>query len=729
MDQNHEIKGIVNRFLFQNNENGYVVFALEMNANTSVTVCGYLPSIQAGQEVILQGDWTLHPKFGKQFEAHSCTAQIPTTIVGLKKYLGSGMIKGIGPAYAEKLVSYFGAHVLEIIDQQPKRLHEVPGIGAKRVELISTAWKDQKEISNVMVYLQDKGVSPAYAAKIYKAYGQNSIAMLTENPYRLAEDIWGIGFKTADQIAQVIGIARNSLKRVKAGLLFAISNCVGQGHIYAELTHLKKETIALLELEEQESEPLLKSALHDQYNDGKIKLITHNDLHYITLSQYYFSEKGAAQKLKILREYPQKHMLDINAIYTALRTTNKPGDIILNEEQQRGIMACLQNKLTVITGGPGTGKTTLIKKLLAILDEHKLVYRLAAPTGRAAKRITEGTGRVALTIHRLLEFDASSYGFSRNEQNALALDFLIIDEASMIDIFLAHAILKALPQKSHLILIGDVDQLPSVGAGNFLQDLIASNVATTVALKEIFRQAQDSLIIVNAHRVNQGQFPVSSLPDAKRDFIFIKEDDPGMVSAHLNELFTKQIPRMGIRAENAIVLVPMNRGIVGTQQLNMHLQNLLNPPQQDTKRISHGIYSYTIGDRVMQIRNNYDKIVFNGDTGTVQDINLSDKIMLVNYYDRIVTYEYNELDELVLAYAISIHKSQGSEYPAVIIPLFMQHFTLLQRNLVYTAITRAKKLCILIGQTRAIAMAIKNNKNHERITFLKQFLTTDLQCR
>jgi exodeoxyribonuclease V alpha subunit len=729
MQENAELKGTIDRFLFQNNENGYSVLSLHIDEQTIITATGYLPNLQAGQEVILRGTWITHPKFGRQFEAKECVAQIPTSIVGLKKYLGSGLIKGIGPVYAEKLVGYFGEIVLEVIDKTPHRLHEVPGIGPKRIEQIAKAWQDQKEISNVMVYLQDKGISTAYAAKIYKAYGQNSIAVLTENPYRLADEIWGVGFKMADQIAQAIGIPHDSLKRVKAGILFAISTSVGQGHLYAELQELKKNTAELLELAQESIESLLKNAFHDLYNEEKIKLISTNNLHYVTLTHYYFAEKGTAQKLVQLLQYPSQHNFNINEIYQSLRLSNPQDHIELNEDQQQGILACVQHKVSIITGGPGTGKTTLIKKLLSILDEHKLSYKLAAPTGRAAKRITENTGKFALTIHRLLEFDAATRGFSRNEQNALQLDFLIIDEASMIDIFLAYAILKAMPFDGRLILIGDVDQLPSVGAGNFLNDLIASKKIPTTRLKEIFRQAQDSLIIVNAHRVNQGELPISSLPGSKKDFVFIKENDPTMVNQHLDELLLKRIGRSGISRADTMVLVPMNRGIVGTQQINMHLQKVLNPLTNDTKQITHGMYRYQVGDRVMQIRNNYDKAVFNGDTGTIDDINISDKIILVKFYDRIVEYELSDLDELVLAYAISIHKSQGSEYAAVIIPIFMQHFTLLQRNLIYTALTRAKKLCIIIGQPKALAMAIKNNKSLTRITFLTQFLTTDLQCR
>lgn len=728
MDQQDQLKGVIDRFLFQNSENGYTVFSLAIDDHTSITVRGYLASVHPGQEVVLQGVWNTHPKFGKQFEAKSYSIQAPSTIVGLKKYLGSGLIKGIGPSYAQKMVDHFGSSVLQIIDKNPERLYEVEGIGQKRAEQIIHAWKDQKEISHVMVYLQEKGISTAFAAKIYKAYGHNSIAVITENPYKLADDVWGIGFKMADQLALAIGIARNSLKRVKAGLLFAISQQVSQGHLYVELQELKQSTLELLALENEQTDLLLKNALHDLYNEAKIKLVSHEQHHYVTLSHYYFAEKGTAQKIEQLLGQPIQHTIDSNQVYQSLRVVSA-GDIELNEDQQRGILACLQNKITIITGGPGTGKTTLIKKLLSILDEHRLVYKLAAPTGRAAKRITEGTGKFALTIHRLLEFDVASRNFTKNEQNAIQADYLIIDEASMIDVFLAHAIMKATPFNGHIVFIGDVDQLPSVGAGNFLNDLIASNKVTTVRLKQIFRQAQDSLIVVNAHKVNEGEFPISNIENSKKDFIFIKENDPALVNQHLQHLFGTQIKRAGIAPSDAMVLVPMNRGIVGTQQINVHLQSLLNPIKNDTKQLAHGMYRYTTGDRVMQIRNNYDKNVFNGDIGIIDDINITDKMVLVKFYDRIVEYEYADLDELILAYAISIHKSQGSEYPAVIIPIFMQHFTLLQRNLIYTAITRAKKLCILIGQPKAIAMAIKNNKGLERLTFLQKYLTSDLKAR
>lgn len=735
MEQHEELTGIVDKILFHNTENGFAVFILQLPSkgftdknNSTTIVRGYLHNIQPGEQVQIAGAWVMHPKFGKQFEAQKCTAQLPSSTLGLKKYLGSGLIKGIGPTYAEKLVDYFGTQVLDIIDKFPERLKEVPGIGEKRIEMIVAGYRDKKEISHIMVFLQDKGISTAYATKIYKKYGQESIAIVTENPYRLAEDINGIGFKIADQIAQNLGFEKNSLKRIKAGILFAISQSLSNGHLYVEAEQLKDVTIELLEIDKEETALTIKNGLNELWSTEKIKLVPYNGERFVTLAMHYYAEKNIATKLLRLQEYPSHYHFNLDTIYSSLRAPENQYDIKLNEDQQRGIMACLQNKVTVITGGPGTGKTTLIKSLLSILDNHKLTYRLAAPTGRAAKRITEGTHRHAVTLHRLLEFDFSNGGFQRNENNALQLDFLIIDEASMIDVFLANAVVKATPLPSHIVFIGDVDQLPSVGAGNVLNDLIASGKITSVRLKEIFRQAQNSLIIVNAHKINQGEFPTSFLPDAKKDFIFIKEDLPENVPAHLKEIFSQTLPRHGIKADDAMVLVPMNRGAVGTQKINYDLQSFLNPGTHGQQIMNAGT-TYKIGDRVMQLRNNYDKNVFNGDIGTIKEINTEDRILKVNYDEREVEYESAELDELVLAYAISIHKSQGSEYSAAIIPIFMQHFTLLQRNLIYTAITRAKKLAIFMGQPRAIAMAIKNNKGTVRTTFLQQYLTSDLQCR
>lgn len=724
-----EITGVVERFLFQSPENGFSVFIVQLNNKNTVTAKGNLPNIQPGQEVFLFGNWIFHAKFGRQFEVVKFSCATPTSILGLKKYLGSGMIKGIGKTYAEKLVNHFGQDILDVIENNPEQLKQVPGIGQKRIELIINSWKDQKEISRIMVFLQDKGISTAYATKIYKKYGQNSINVVSENAYKLADEIWGIGFKTADKIALSLGMQKDSLKRVRAGIIFAITTELNNGHLYVELNDLKAKACDLLEIELSSNEAKFKEAFHGLYNENKIKVVASNEVqkkHFITLTQYYSSEKGVATKIKTLMERPSQFQFDLDKTYKDL-STQSDAYVQLNEDQQRGIMACLQNKITIITGGPGTGKTTLIKKLLNVLDENKIKYKLAAPTGRAAKRIMEGTSKHALTIHRLLEFDFNSMGFNHNEKNTLNLDFLIIDEASMIDIFLAHSILKALPVNAHLVLIGDIDQLPAVGAGNFLNDLIQSGKTGCVKLKEIFRQAQNSLIIVNAHRINKGEFPVTFLPDSKKDFIFIKEENPENVTAHLTKLYSQTLKQNYISNDQAMVLVPMNRGTVGTIKLNHDLQKVLNN-DSSKKHILHSGYTYRVNDRVMQIKNNYEKLVFNGDIGHIEEVDTEDRMLSIKYDERIIEYEFEELDEIMLAYAISIHKSQGSEFPAVIIPIFTQHFTLLQRNLIYTAITRAKKLCIFIGQTRAIAMAIKNNKSISRKTFLKEFLTTDLQA-
>jgi len=722
-----QISGNLEKIIYKNEENGFSVFSLKASSKEEITVRGYLPELFQGEYVTLKGSWTFHPKFGRQFLAQECKAQLPSSTLGIKKYLSSGLIKGIGPKFAEKLVTKFGAQTLEVIDKEPDRLFEVEGVGPKRVELITHAWKDQKEISQVMVFLRSKDVPTSYAVKIFKTYGNNSIEKIQENPYRLVDDIWGIGFKTSDQIALNLGFEKNSLYRIKAGILFSITEGTNNGHLYLELPEIQKNVIKILELEENEAENLINNALRELYNQDKIKLISYNEQHFITLPQFYFSEKGISNKILKLCEKNVEQKFDVNKIYDQIRIPDQ--SICLNEQQQKGIISCLQHRVSIIKGGPGTGKTTLIKKLLDILQENKINFRLAAPTGRAAKRMFESTHRNTETLHRLLEFKPSIMNFNKNEQNALNLDFLIVDEASMIDVFLMHSLLKALPNNAHLILLGDVDQLPSVGAGNILNDLINSGKIAIVKLTEVFRQAQDSLIIVNAHKINKGEFPTTSPTGGKKDFLYKKENEPENIFAILRKIYVAVLPKYNIPAKESVVLTPMNRGIVGTQRLNQELQIILNPEQPEEKQIMRFGQYYKIGDRVMQIKNNYDKFVFNGDIGYIESINKIDQKMLVKFNDRTLEYDFYELNELVLSYSISIHKSQGSEFQAVIIPIFMQHFILLQRNLIYTAITRAKKLCILIGQPKAIAIGIKNNKTTKRNTFLTEFLTTDLEAK
>ena len=625
------------------------------------------------------------------------------------------------------MVEKFGERTLEIIDKESGRLFEVGGMGEKRVNLIIVAWREQKEISRVMVFLKEKGISTDFAVKIFKTYGQQSIAKMQENPYCLADDIWGVGFKTADKVALKIGFEKDSLPRIKSGILYLINEATSNGHLYVELEDLKSKVISTLQLENECGPSLIKEALGELYRKEKIKLISKDEKHYLTLPQFYFSERGIANKLlKLQLKNDRDYKFDFDQIYEDVRKADSFG-IQLNEEQQKGVLSCLQSKITIITGGPGTGKTTLIKKLLEVLEKRRISFRLAAPTGRAAKRMFEGTKRSSETLHRLLEFSPTTMGFIKNEENVLPVDFLIVDEASMIDVFLMHSILRALRQNAHLVLIGDVDQLPSVGAGNVLGDLIASGKVDVVFLKQIFRQAEDSMIIVNAHKVNRGEFPTTALQGSRNDFRFIKEDDPANVFVLLRRIYANLLVKYGISSSESIVLCPMNRGIVGTQRLNQELQSILNPTQE--KELMRFGQIYRVGDRVMQIRNNYDKFVFNGDIGNLVDIDQTDKVLKVRFGGRLLEYDFSELNELVLSYAVSIHKSQGSEFDAVIIPIFIQHFIMLQRNLIYTAITRAKKLCIFIGQVRAIAIGIKNDKGVDRLTFLKEFLTTDIEAR
>ncbi|MBY0354011.1 ATP-dependent RecD-like DNA helicase [Candidatus Babeliales bacterium] len=728
MNKLTELCGSIEKVIYKNNENGFSVFTLKVSSSESVIAKGFLTDIHQGETVSLQGLWAFHPKFGRQFDVKEYSTKAPASIEGIKKYLASGLIKGIGPKFAERVVETFGEKTLEVIENQPHRLMEVGGVGHKRVAMFIQAWQEQKEISKVMIFLRGKDVSTAFAVKIFKAYGNESLEKIQKNPYQLVEDVWGIGFKSADQIALKLGLEPTSLDRIKAGITYAITEATNNGHLYLEVSEAKEHVVELLEINKEESQEKIKQALHQLYEQDKIKLISHKEKHYLSLPKFYYSEKGIAKKIRFFLENPSKLDVNFDTIYNYIRTPDANG-FELNEDQQRGILTCLQNNISVITGGPGTGKTTLVKKFLEVLETNHIKFRLAAPTGRAAKRMFEGTGRNAETLHRLLEFSPSTMGFLRNEQNALDLKFLIVDEASMLDVFLMHSVLRALPQKAHLVLLGDVDQLPSVGAGNVLNDIIASQTIPVIRLTQIFRQAQDSLIIVNAHRVNHGEFPTSALPGSKKDFVFLKQEEPEEIFPLLRRIYLSTLQQRNIHPDNAVVLVPMNRGTVGTQRLNQELQMILNPSSNEEKEITRFGQVYKINDRVMQIRNNYDKFVFNGDIGKISDIDKVEQKMVVTFGERALEYDFTEINELVLAYAISIHKSQGSEFDAVIIPIFMQHFILLQRNLIYTAITRAKKYCILLGQTKAIAMGIKNNKGVVRNTFLKEFLTTDLEAR
>lgn len=717
------LEGVVERCIYQNQENGFTVFSLKGAQGQSLLATVTSVALVPGQQVRLQGSWTLHPKFGKQFTAVQCQVLMPTSVVGIMKYLGSGLIKGIGPVYARKLVDRFGVRVLDVIDQTPEQLYTVPGIGKKRVEQITQAWAEQKDISELMVFLQERGVSPLLATKIYKQYKQEAVAVLHQDPYRLAQDIWGVGFHTADTLAQHLGYEKESLKRIKAGIIFILRQQGSKGgHLYMVFEQVHTEAVTLLELSEQAHDKV-KMGLNQLYQEQRIVVIEYQNNKYIGLTSVYGTETAVAARLKQLLAHHMSLPCDLQRVHDQLRVPDKQG-FLLHEQQQKAVLSALSNKVTVITGGPGTGKTTIIKTVTRILEEYAVRYCLAAPTGRAAKRMQESTGKYAQTVHRLLDFDVRTMKFVHNEHNALKCSVLIVDEASMIDIFLAHAILKAVSQTTHLILLGDVDQLPSVGAGNFLNDIIASGMVPTIRLTQIFRQSDNSLIVLNAHKIQKGEFPTLYEPHARRDFLLLKAQAPEEVLAQLRTLFLQEFPRRNIPLAEAVVLVPMHKGPLGTVQLNHFLQSLLN--RSTSPSFSYAGQQFKVGDRVMQIRNNYDKIVFNGDIGTIESLDLEQRTLTVRYFERLVVYEYQECAELVLAYAISVHKSQGSEYQAVIVVLTMAHYMLLQRTMVYTAITRAKKLCIVLGQPQAIACAIKNHTVQERCTLLKPLLQGDL---
>ena len=712
-----KISGTIERFIFSNTENGYAVCVVVLPTTEQVTASGIFSHSVVGHDVELMGTWVVHQKFGRQFSVTHCIQKTPTTLSGLTKYLGSGLIKGIGPSYAEKLVAHFGDSILTVIEEHPKRLREVSGIGEKRAETISQSYKDQKEIAHIMIFLQEHDISPAYSARIYKQYRNRTIEILRENPYRLADEVWGIGFTLADKMAQKLGIAPDADIRIAAGIVYALQQHVQSGNLYLPYTDVLAKAAQLLGLAPEHNN--IHTAYQSLNDKQKITEYTHEGIVYTALTQHYHAERSVAHKLQELLRYPSPVHFDTSAAYQQLHQP-APGSLLLHEDQQKGVLTALEHKVTIITGGPGTGKTTLLKTLLALLDSQAIVYKLAAPTGRAAKRMNEQTGRFATTLHRLLEIDPQTLSFVHNEHNALKLHMLIIDEASMIDIFLANALLKALPIGARLVLLGDIDQLPSVGPGNFLRDCLASGVIKHVRLTQIFRQAQNSLITVNAHRIIAGDVPLKYAPESRNDFMFIEENEPENLFGHIAQCYQTHFARHGIKAEQSVILTPMNRGVAGNFTINLQMQQFLNGAQ--TKTLASATTTFKQGDKVMQIRNNYEKLIFNGDCGIISSINSEDKSLEVAFGDKIIAYGTDELHELMLAYSMTIHKSQGSEYDAVIIPLFMQHYTLLARNLVYTALTRAKKLCIMIGQRKAVHIAIQNVQASKRTTFLSLFL-------
>jgi exodeoxyribonuclease V alpha subunit len=695
-----------------------------------VTVVGSLLSPMPGEIIRMQGEWSNHPKFGEQFKIVSYKSMVPATCHGIEKYLGSGLIKGIGPVMARRIVKKFGKDTLDIIEAAVEKLCEVDGIGHRRIEMIRKAWADQKEIREVMLFLQSHGVSSGYAAKIFKQYGKESIKVVKENPYRLATDIFGIGFITADKIAEKLGFGKDSELRAEAGILYVLHQLADEGHVYYPYEPLTEKCQEILQVDRE----VIVRAIATIAIDKRIVIEDLNEnteeakenYKAVYLAKYHFSETRIANRMKILLHAP-KSIRSINA-EKAVEWVQEQLSIKLAEKQIEAIRCAAENKVMVITGGPGTGKTTIINSILRIYRTVGVRIMLAAPTGRAAKRMSEATGHEAKTIHRLLEYSPGKAGFKRDEQEPLDCDLLIVDEASMIDTVLMHHLLKAVPPTATFILVGDVNQLPSVGAGNVLNDVIASGAVPVVELNEIFRQAQESLIIVNAHRINGGSMPLfqaKASGDKLDDFFFIEKDDPEDVLRLIMEMVKERIPkRFGFDPVDDIqVLTPMHKGTVGAGNLNVELQNGLNPSPDGMGGITRGAKSFRVGDKVMQIKNNYDKEVFNGDIGRITRIDHEAQEVAVSIDGREVAYEFVDLDEIVLAYAVSIHKSQGSEYPVVVIPILTQHYVLLQRNLVYTAITRGRKLVVVIGSKKAMGIAVRNNKTQKRYTRLRSRLS------
>ncbi len=728
------LSGSVERITYYNPENGYTVLRLRpevsgrqhlpgLSFDGLVTVVGNLPELTPGERLRIQGTWDNHPKHGKQFKAEVCEQVLPSTVAGMESYLGSGMVKGIGPKLAERIVEHFREATFEIIEKQPERLLEVPGIGQDRTGKIMAAWQEQKQVKGIMLFLHSHGVSTNLAVKIYKTYGDTALAIVQENPYQLERDIFGVGFKTADRIAQALGLAPEHPSRIEAGIVFALNEMVNDGHVYAPREMLVERATELLGISAGLIPPGFdRLAQNERIRPelipvpGKTKLdksISETQAAYQTsviyLTPLYFGEKGVAERIKALAS--------TNGASLTGQQLSFPVDE-LSEEQRSAVEMALTHPVSILTGGPGTGKTTCLKALITTLDAQGKPYALASPTGRAAKRLSEATGSPASTIHRLLEFSPMD-GFKRDDTNPLDVGFLVVDEASMLDLLLTNHLLKAVRPGAHVLFVGDVDQLPSVGAGDVLRDLIRSNVAPVTRLTTIFRQAAGSQIITNAHRINRGQTPVFAKDGG--DFYLFSAEDAGAAADWVVDVVTERIPqKFNFDALTDIqVLSPIYRGPAGVTILNERLQEKLNPASNNKpERRLYGTV-FRVGDKVMQTRNNYDKDVYNGDIGFIRSIDTIEQTLNVDFEGRMAEYEWSEADELTLAYAVSVHKAQGSEFSVVVMPVVTQHYMMLQRNLLYTAVTRARDLCVLAGSRKAIGIAVHNNKVALRFTALE----------
>ncbi len=718
MAREESIEGVVERIVYSNEENAWTVLRLFVRGKGELTAVGNLLGVQPGESLRLNGRWVKDRKYGRQFQVESYLTVKPATFVGIEKYLGSGLIRGIGQTMARRLVQRFGLETLDVIDRHPQRLTEVEGIGPKRTRRILEAWEEQRGIKDVMVFLQSHGVRTSHAVKIYQRYGAEAVGLVRSDPYQLARDVYGIGFRTADRIGRHLEIAADSPQRAKAGVLHTLSEATAAGHTYLPRPELVTEATELLEVEAAVIEAAVDELVAAEELAAAMATATHLET-AIFPKALEVSERGVAETLRELtaqKSLPVK--LDVDR---ALVWFENETGIELGEQQRQALSLALTAKVLVLTGGPGTGKTTLVRGIVAVLAKKGLRMELAAPTGRAAKRLGEATGREARTVHRLLEWSPPDRRFGRDRDNPLSVDLLVIDEASMLDVTLTYHVLRAVPPAARVIFVGDVDQLPSIGPGRVLADLIESGAVEVARLTEIYRQAQESLIVTNAHRIRRGWLPELNSEDPKGDFFFFEREQPERILRTLKRLVGQRIPRsFELDPMDEIqVLTPMRRGLLGASNLNAELQELLNP-KGDALNLAGRLLK--AGDRVMQRRNNYDLEVWNGEIGRLESFDAIEKHARVDFDGRLVDYDFSELDELVLAYATSIHKSQGSEYPAVVIPLHTQHYALLQRNLLYTAVTRGRRLVIVVGSEKALRIAIDNETSTRRWTLLAERL-------